>query len=254
MPMAIPIPISGVKYRAGSAVPSARPRACAVASRGGIRYARRMGLFIEHLVRDPWFFFSWTLIVVFSICVHEYAHARVALSVGDAEAAMSGHLTLNPLKQMGWMSLAALMVVGFAWGAVPVNPARYARKSDSALVAFSGPAANLLLCFVAAVALALATRFAGAGTERLLLFLRMAAAANATLFVLNLLPAPMLDGWSVLEPFVPPMADARRQYGPTLSWASQLLLFATPLSNGVWRAGAALSDAAIRSAVRVLAG
>lgn len=212
-----------------------------------------MGLFIEYLVSNPWFFFSWTLIVVFSICVHEYAHARVALSRGDATAALTGHLTLNPLKQMGWGSLAALMIVGFAWGAVPVNPAGYSKKSDSALVAFSGPAANLLLCFIAAIAMAMVARFAGAGAARLALFLRLAATANATLFVLNLLPAPMLDGWSVLEPFVPPMGDVRRQYGPTLSWVSLLLLFATPLSDWVWRAGAALSEAAIRNAVRLLA-
>ena len=62
----------------------------------------------------------------------------------------------------------------------------------------------------------------------------------------------MLDGWSVLEPFVPPIADLRRQYGPTLSWASLLLLFATPLSSWVWKAGETLAGAVIRSAWRLL--
>lgn len=213
-----------------------------------------MGLFVEYLVREPWFFFAWTLIVVFSICVHEYAHARVSLALGDPTAALTGHLTLNPLKQMGWMSLVALLLFGFAWGAVPVNPERYARKKDAALVSFSGPAANLLLCVVAALLFALAGRWTGEGAASALKFFNLAARANAMLFALNLIPAPPFDGWAVLEPFVPGMERVRRDYGPTLAWVALFALFATPLSDIIWRVGDTLAQAMLLAAVRVLGG
>lgn len=211
-----------------------------------------MGLFVEYLVREPWFFFAWTLIVVFSICVHEYAHARVSLARGDPTAALTGHLTLNPLKQMGWISLVALLLFGFAWGAVPVNPDRYARRRDGALVSFSGPAANLLLCVVAALIFALAGRTIADGSGLTLRFFHLAVRANAMLFVLNLLPAPPFDGWAVLEPFVPGMERVRRDYGPTLAWVSLFALFATPLSDIIWRVGDTLAQAVLLAAVRVL--
>ncbi len=190
---------------------------------------------------------SWTLIVVFSICVHEYAHARAALWRGDDTAAARGHLTLNPLAQMGWLSLAALLILGFAWGAVPVRPERFRRREDAALVAFSGPAANLLLCIAAAVGYGLSLRFGAAAGPAA--FFTMAARANAVLFVLNLLPAPMLDGWSVFALFLPAMEDWRSRYEPTLSWIAMLLIFATPLSDVVWSAGDGLAGAFLRAAV-----
>ena len=59
------------------------------------------GFFLSRLAESPLDYISWVLIIVFSICVHEYAHARAALRYGDDTAARSGHLTLNPLVQMG---------------------------------------------------------------------------------------------------------------------------------------------------------
>ena len=91
------------------------------------------------------------LVVVFSVCLHEYAHARAALWQGDATAAEQGHLTLNPLKQMGPMSLIMLLIIGIAWGAVPVNPGRMRHRYSDALVSFAGPATNLALFLVSSL-------------------------------------------------------------------------------------------------------
>ena len=44
-------------------------------------------MFIETLFSDPRLFFSKLLIVVFSICIHEYVHALVAYKCGDTTAA-----------------------------------------------------------------------------------------------------------------------------------------------------------------------
>ena len=82
------------------------------------------GLFITRLFEEPYYTFIWLLVIVFSICCHEFAHAWTALHQGDPTAAEQGHLTLNPLKQMGVFSLIMLAIMGIAWGAVTVNPSR----------------------------------------------------------------------------------------------------------------------------------
>ena len=98
-----------------------------------------MNFFISNLFTNPFLFFTVVLTVGFSVCVHEYSHARVALALGDPTAAITGHLTLNPLKQMGLLSIVMLLVLGICWGAVPVNP-RLVTPRKRALIALAGPA------------------------------------------------------------------------------------------------------------------
>ena len=92
-------------------------------------------------------YIMWVTVVMFSICLHEAAHAYVAMKQGDPTAANHGHLSLNPIKQMGTFSIIMLLLIGIAWGAVPVDPRRMRHKYSEALVSFAGPAANLLLFF-----------------------------------------------------------------------------------------------------------
>ncbi len=207
------------------------------------------GLFIERLLDNPWFFFSWSLIIVFSICVHEYAHARASVARGDTAAA--GHLTLNPFVQMGPISLVALLVMGFAWGAVPVRGDALWRRSDRAWVAAVGPLANLALCAAFSALTAVAVRLLGSASPAAS-FLLLATQANGILFMLNLLPAPMLDGWSVFALFLPIMDEWRRRYGTTLSWVVLFLLLATPIADLVWSAGAGMAGLFIRLSIRIL--
>ena len=154
-------------------------------------------MFIQSLFSDPRGFFSRLLIVVFSICVHEYCHALTAYKLGDPTAAERGHLTLNPLKQMGIISLMMLCFLGIAWGQIPVNPANLQKKHSRALVAISGPAASLILSVLFSV-LAVAgaifgiNKFAG----NMLFF---GAIINMVLTLFNLLPIPGLDGWNILR-------------------------------------------------------
>ena len=83
-----------------------------------------MTLFVQYLSSDPLYFFSWTLAVIFSVCFHEYWHAATALKLGDDTAARAGHLSFNPMVQMGPASLIMLLLIGIAWGSVPVDPRR----------------------------------------------------------------------------------------------------------------------------------
>ena len=69
------------------------------------------------------------------------------------------------------------------------------------------------------------------------LFLKYAAYANSTLFLFNLLPVPILDGWSVAALFFPAMLKLTASAAGHLSWIILVLLVATPLGNFVWGYG-----------------
>jgi Zn-dependent protease len=160
------------------------------------------GLFISRLFDNPQHFFMWIFLVVFSICCHEYSHAQVALWEGDPTARDDGHLTLNPLKQMGGMSLLMLAFVGIAWGAVPVNPQRMRRRISPLLVSLAGPFANLLLYIGFTILFYLVIylnreypdTFPARNTAE---FFILGAVLNFILLVLNMLPAPPLDGYAI---------------------------------------------------------
>jgi Zn-dependent protease len=195
-------------------------------------------MFIQAAFDNLPFFISWVMIITFSICIHEYAHAHTALALGDDTAAANGHLSLNPLVQMGWASLLMLVLLGIAWGAVPVNPYRLGRVGH-AKVAFAGPAANLFLCAVCATLAGIVRVISP--SEFIEDFLLMAAMANGVLFLFNLLPIPMFDGWTVLALFVPALAriDVRQVSG--YSWMALIVIWTTGIMDVIWNAGAFLS-------------
>ena len=164
-------------------------------------------MFINLLSRDPNLYFSLVIIITFSICFHEYCHARAALWQGDHTAAIQGHLTLNPLKQMGVMSIIMLLVVGISWGAVPVNPRNMRKKYSEALVSFAGPAANIALFLTFAFLTAISVKFGRnpAIRDSATNFLFSGAVLNVVLFLFNMLPVPPLDGFNVFTYLFPAM-------------------------------------------------
>lgn len=178
-----------------------------------------MNLFISYLFKDPLFFFSAVAVVCFSISFHEFCHAWAAKTQGDTTAADRGHLTLDPLKQMGLISLLMLLVLGIAWGQVPVDRSRMRHRYSDALVSFAGPAANLFLYVVFTVGLALLIRFLPAPDgelhpvlEELLRILFYAAMINLVLAIFNLLPLPGLDGWHILADFQPQLQRTESEF------------------------------------------
>lgn len=211
-------------------------------------------LFFNLLFRDPHFFLSWVLIIVFSICVHEYAHALTALWKGDDTAARHGHLTLNPLVQMGPMSLVLLLIAGIAWGAVPVDVSRFRRRADAALVALAGPLSNLLLAMAAGAGL-LVMRLAVGGLDGPVgAFLLLAVRANTLLFLFNMLPIPMLDGWRIYEQWVPPMRNLPAAWITNVSLMLFMVLWATPASGMIWRGGDLLATVIVGGWLALVGG
>lgn len=196
-----------------------------------------MQLFISRIGDDPFYVLSWMLIVTFSICVHEFAHAWMALRKGDDTAARLGHLSLNPLIQMGWGSLIMLALFGLAWGAVPVDVRNLHRRSDAAWVSLAGPLANLLLAVAFSFVFVVAALLPGQEAKLALDFFWLAAKANAVLMVFNLLPIPMFDGWGVLEGWFPQLQRLDDSHRQNIGWIFLAVVWMTPAGGLIWVLG-----------------
>jgi Zn-dependent protease len=162
-------------------------------------------MFFTQLFHNPAYFLNVVVIIIVSITIHEFFHAVAALSQGDDTAVKAGRLTLNPLVHMGQASILMLVFLGIAWGETPVNESRFKYPFSRALVSFAGPFANLLLLCVSVWVVLLLRKAAlpYAAADATMDFFSVAALLNAFLFLLNMLPLPPLDGFSVLETFLP---------------------------------------------------
>lgn len=182
--------------------------------------------------QNPVILVSWIYWVIFSIIFHELAHGWAAIACGDRTPIESGHMTWNPLVHMGPMSLIMFALVGIAWGLMPIDPSRFRRRSDEALVAAAGPFMNLVL---AVAALLLYTGWIGLATPasvgpilhgNVIIFLKVGVMLNLTLCLFNLLPAPPLDGSRILATFIPPYRRLlQSEQGAYLALAMLVVLF-----------------------------
>ncbi|MGQ0629357.1 MAG: site-2 protease family protein [Phycisphaerales bacterium] len=195
---------------------------------------------------------AWIGWVIVSIVLHELAHGWMAIRCGDRTPIDRGHWTLNPIVHMGWFSLLVFALVGIAWGAMPVDPARLRRRHDDALVAVAGPAMNLLLallCLVGLVASIALIRFAGPSflpdilTHAAIIF-DIGLFLNLALALFNLLPVPPLDGSRIVASYVEPY---RRLLSTEAGRAIAVVLIIVMMSRAgsyVFTAGRFLADQA----------
>jgi Zn-dependent protease len=170
------------------------------------------------------------LILVISVALHEFGHAFMADRLGDDTPRRQGRVTLNPLAHADLIGTIALPLLGgfvgggFGWGKpVQWQPHRVSRRiSMSAakiLVAVAGPAMNLVLGTVIALADTILTAQHVIGpASGVSQILKVAAFTNYLLFFFNLLPVPPLDGGHVAQSFLPyryrnPYAEVAR-YAP----------------------------------------
>jgi Zn-dependent protease len=155
---------------------------------------------INLLAESPIRYVQEIAIVIVSICLHELAHGVAALSQGDDTPRRTGHMTLDPLVHMGWESILFLCIGGIAWGAMPVNPAKFrSRQWGDVLVSAAGPLSNLALGCMSIALLAISLRVQFFSAE----FFHLAARINLTLCFFNCLPIPQLDGFHIFSKFFP---------------------------------------------------
>ena len=182
------------------------------------------------------------LVLVFSLTVHESAHAWTADRLGDPTARALGRISLNPLVHADPIGTLLFPLVGLlthapiiGWAKpVPVSTWRFSRpRRDYLLVAAAGPMSNLLLVLAAAVALRLlpaAPLAAGIRViEPVAAVVFAVLTVNLLLAIFNMLPIPPLDGGTVLAGLLPERVaagfDRLRPYG-------FLLLYALMFSGG----------------------
>lgn len=142
---------------------------------------------------------------VVTLCLHEFAHAAVAYRQGDESVLYRGYLTLDPLKYTHVVYSLVLPIVflvlggiGLPGGAVFVNRAALRSRFAHSAVSAAGPLTNVAVAIVFAIALALRTDNGPFWAAiSFLLFLQVTAS------VLNLLPVPGLDGYGIIEPYLP---------------------------------------------------
>jgi Zn-dependent protease len=191
------------------------------------------------------------IILLVSFPVHEAAHAYAAYRLGDGTAKLFGRLTLNPIAHfdpIGGLLLIASSLSGFGIGwakPTPVNPANLRGGTDSeGIVAFAGPASNLVLAALGAVVLRVV--LAADPTPLVLILFEPTTGANIVtkvlfnfvlinlaLMLFNLVPIPPLDGSKVLFSMMNPRQVW--QWRPTLEqYGFILLIFVAfvPVLNG----------------------
>jgi Zn-dependent protease len=181
------------------------------------------------------------IVLLFSLTVHEAAHAWTADRLGDPTARLLGRVSFNPLVHVDPIGTILFPLLAIATGVpligwakpVPVNVQKLRNhRRDYVLVAAAGPASNLTLAVIAAIALKLmpvspVTLGQPNVTVPIASMLSRALYINVLLAVFNMIPIPPLDGGNVIGGLLPrPLAyrfDALiRPYGFILLYALML--------------------------------
>ncbi len=152
--------------------------------------------------------------LLFSLTIHESAHALSAHYMGDDTAKYLGRISLNPITHMdpiGTVVIPLFMIFFpssiplFGWAKpVPINPLNFRdRETGISIVSFAGPLSNFIIMIVAIILYKAVMMVPALATfQPLRLFLFYLAAINLILAVFNLLPVPPLDGSGVLAKFI----------------------------------------------------
>lgn len=166
------------------------------------------------------------VILLFSLVIHENAHARIAYFLGDPTSKYAGRFSLNPLDHIDLVGLIlplilALMHLPVIGAAKPVvvdisnfkHPRFY-----NILVALAGPLSNFLL---ATIAILLYNRLSFLPHGIFLStnqFLINFTIINLLLFMFNLLPIPPLDGSRLYTSFI------SRENNQIIEWSGLILI------------------------------
>jgi Zn-dependent protease len=183
------------------------------------------------------------IVLLFSLTVHEMAHAWSADYLGDPTARLLGRVSLNPIVHADPIGTVLFPLIAMISGApllgwakpVPVNT-RYLRhpRRDYVMVAAAGPGSNLLLALLAALlllVLPVSPQTLGEPTVSVPIaaILSQLMRLNVLLAVFNMVPIPPLDGGNVLSGLLPrPLATVFNRLRPY----GFMLLYALILTNG----------------------
>jgi Zn-dependent protease len=214
------------------------------------RYGRLADAFAARLALFGFVVAGW----VISLCLHEFGHAYFAFRSGDRSIATRGYLTLDP-RRYADVTLSFLIPVlfiliggiGLPGGAVWIDRGAIRGRLRHSLISAAGPIANALF----ALALALVIRsVAPAGDPATLdhgIFwsgVYFLAFLQVTAALLNLLPVPGLDGFGIVEPYLPRRwVHQANQVGGYAFFILVALLWVPPINHGFFTAVFRLTNA-----------
>lgn len=149
---------------------------------------------------------------IVAVSLHEFGHALAAYIGGDESVVHKGYLTLDPLKYTNPLMSIIFPVIFLLLGGIPlpggavyIDRGAIRKRWMHSVVSAAGPLATLLFGIVLLLPFVLGLNSAGIGAHSafwqaisLLAFFQIFA------FVLNLIPWPGLDGFGILEPYLPP--------------------------------------------------
>ena len=204
------------------------------------------------------------VVLLFSLSVHESAHAWAALRMGDDTAQRMGRISLNPIVHMDPIGTVLMPLLQFAMSGVPLlawakptpyNPANFRRDvtlgTGHLVVAAAGPLSNVGLSLAFTLALFVAAQ-AGLVTRTLnpvVVLIANGVQLNVLLAIFNLIPVPPLDG-SKVAAWGLPRAVADRYVALVQSAGPWLLfLLLIPISRVLTPIYSYLSILLIRSVV-----
>jgi Zn-dependent protease len=183
---------------------------------------------------------------VISLCMHEFGHAYTAYKYGDVTVKDQGYLTLDPLKYADPMMsilfpilILAMGGIGLPGGSVYVKTQLFREGWQRAAMSAAGPFMNLVFLFMVMTFLYLVSV-----PPVLFAALSFIAFLQITSFLFNLLPIPGLDGWGIIEPWLPQnIREFGLQVAPIALILVLLVSFAVPgFFSFVTRAAFAIGD------------
>ncbi len=164
---------------------------------------------------------------VISVCFHEFGHAAVAYIGGDTTVVNKGYLTLNPLKYTHRLLSIIFPIIFLILGGIPLpGGAVYVDRSVIrsrrmlSWLSAAGITAQAILILVLLIPYHLASLISSTavaahanfwGAYSLIIYLNLLG------IVINLLPIPGIDGYGIIEPYLPfritSWAERIRPYG-----------------------------------------
>lgn len=148
--------------------------------------------------------------------LHEFAHAAVAVRLGDPTPRNQGRLSLDPRRHLHPFGTIMVLLAGIGFAKpVMINPRNLKGEMGQLMVSLAGPAANLVIAVVASVALKVVAQttalpggppnffplcsLTSSPIEVLKTELFVIYTLNLYLMVFNLLPIPPLDGFEIIR-------------------------------------------------------